>query len=103
MVTVKDEGSKLDTAPVETPRLGVGAQPSSIALQGSTTWADKPPGLDPTQVPKVQLTASARAASAHVFVPLIFDGTAPRIGLPLDECGEAYFGKRRFFISRETD
>ena len=97
MVTVKDEGS----------RLGVGAQPSSIALQGSTTktasWADKPPGLDPTQVPTVQLTASAKAASAHVFVPLIFDGTAPRIGLPLDECGEAYFGKRRSFISRETD
>ena len=107
MVTVKDEGSKLDTAPVETPRLGVGAQPSSIALQGSLTktasWADKPPGLDQTQVPTVQLTASAKAASAHVFVPLIFDGTAPRIGLPLDECGEAYFGKRRSFISRETD
>ena len=51
----------------------------------------------------VQLDACAKAAPAHVFVPLIFDGTAPRIGLPLDGCGKAYFGKRRPLVSREMD
>ena len=88
------------SSPTPSVVLTVNVSPSRA---GPTSGVDWPPGLNPTQVPMVQLDACAKAAPAHVFVPLIFDGTAPRIGLPLDGCGKAYFGKRRPLVSREMD